>query len=316
MPYLLDGIDLATLGIQAGRGANSNIAIVGHLDLPGRMNSTSRAWGDQNGLEPYVTAEEIHLAGRDIDFNGVIKASSKTDFQTKLLQLYQHIDSFTDLVNFVTPRGTFEVFVRDQIQADYAGGGYGRIIIPFREPNPDLSGGSIPASDDPELVNGIDGVDFGALGFTVLSFGHMGIQYLSLKGILERPAPKSPNSIGYFEESYQITRTEAREYTMNCLIKKSTYAELETVVKNLYALFNSPGTRVLYLKNDVIRVVYVRNGFKVSNIHIGDTQVTALLEIYFTEASEAESEANYLLLGTVANEYVTTTIGQKIVVKV
>ena len=315
MAYLINGTDLATFGIIPGIAPGSNIALSGHLDFPVRLNKTSQPWADQGGIEPYVSAAEIQFAGRDIAFYCYLKAASRQAAETALLGFYDLLDGLSGLAAFSTPYGTFQVYIKEKIEPLYRGNGLCIMEIKFREPNPNLSGGSIPASADPETVNGIDGIDFGTLGFTVIDFSHLGIRYLSLKGILDRAAPKGQSFTNYFKEGFQVTKPEAREYTLNAIIEVSTYSQLETIVKNLFALFSAPGTRVIYLKNDLIRLVFVRNGFKIKNIQKRTGEVSALLEIEFTEASESAEDENYLLLTDTVGNYVTTTAGQKIVVK-
>lgn len=312
MPYLLNGTDLATFGITPGRASGSNISISGHLDFPSRMNVTGRSWGDENGMEPYVSTSEMQFGGRDIIFHGYLQGDTRAIVENKFMQLYEFLRALTDKVDFVTPHGTFSVYVKDAISPNYYKG-FAAFNIVFRDPIPDLSGGTIPASGDASNVNGIDGIDFAALGFNVVDFSHMGIRYLTLKGILDRPSPKSQSAIGYFSEAYQITRTEAREYTLNAVILANDYAALVQTAKNLYALFKAEGVRVIYLPHDVIRLVYVHKGFTIKNIDKRG-KTSALLEINFTEAQEA-GEDSYLFLVDTVNNYVVTTVGQKIVVR-
>lgn len=317
MAYLINGTNLEeAFGIIPGQAPGSNLSLQGHLDFPVRLNTTARSWADQGGIEPYVSAGEIQFAGRDIAFYCYLKAANKKAGETQLLQFYDFLDSLTDLAAFATPWGTFQVRVSDKIEASHKGEGFFTLTVKFREPVPDLTGGAIPESADPELVGGIDGVDFGALGFTVIDFTHLGIRYLTLKGIHERGAPKAQAAIGYFTEAYQVTKPQAREYTLNALIQAETYSQLAQTVKNLYALFKEPGTRALYLKNDLLRLVYVRNGFQIKQVQKSPDLVYCLLEIQFTEASESAENENYLILTDTAGNYVTTTAGQKIVIKI
>jgi hypothetical protein len=315
MSYSLEGELLTDFGIIAGRAPQSNIAVEGFLDFPKRINKTEHTWDDENGVDPYVSESEIQFGGRDLVFYGYVKGDSKTDAQNRLSQFYSFIDGFNSLVDFDTPRGSFRVYINSAIEVNYFGDGLCSIKITFRQPNVVLSGGSIPTSLDPENVNGIDGVDFGVLGFTVIDFTHMGVRFLTLKNILERPSPKAQNTVNYFREGFQVTRPQQREYTMNGIILADDYNEFEQTVKNLYEVFRTPGTRVIYLPNDVIRLVYVRNGFTVRGILDNPGKVFGLIEINFTEASEAAGDENYLFLADTVGNYVTTTIGQKIVVK-
>lgn len=313
MPYNLHGSNLTDFGIIPGRASGSNIAISGHLDFPVRRNKTEHVWGEQNGLEPYVSASEIMYDGRDITFHGFVKGSSRGDLDSKILGLYDLLDSVEsdELMTFTTPWGTFQVLVKGEIETEAYRNHYSKIKIQFREPEPDLSGGTIPSNGDPSEITGIDGIDFDSLGFSVVDFAGLGVKTTGLSGIFNRAEPQTQNTVGYFTEPYQVTKTGPKSFDLNAYIDVADYSTLQSVIKDLYALMKAPGTRVLYLKGDRLRIVYCKSGFEVTRIH---SKGAALIKIHFTIGEEFE-DVNYNVLGTVANDYVTTTTGQKILLK-
>lgn len=313
MSYSLHGVNLSTFGIIPLRADGSNIAMSGHLDLPSRRNKTEQIWGDQNGVEPYVSESEIMFNGRDITFHGIVKGSSKGNVDFKLLDLYGLLNSVgtEELMEFVTPWGTFNVFVNGEIETQYYPNGWSKITIPFREPHPDLSGGSIPENADPSDITGIDGIDFDSLGFSVVDLNGLGVKTTGLSGIFNRAAPQPQNAIGYYQEPFQVTKTGPKSFDLNALIEAEDYAGLVATIKDLYALLTAPGTRVIYLKGDRLRIVYCRDGFEVSRIH---SKGRALIQIHFVIGEEF-GDVDYKVLGDVAEDYVTTTTGQKILLK-
>lgn len=312
--YILHGSNLSIFGIMAGRAPDSNIAIEGHLDFPERRNKTEHIWGDQNGVEPYVSAPEIMFNGRQITFHGYVKGGSRGDLDIKLLGFYDLLQSLApnELMDFETNWGTFQVYVKGEIVTEVYRNNYSKITIPFYEPDPVLTGGTVPDNGDPEEITGIDGIDFDALGFTVVDFNGLGMKTTGLSGIFNRAAPQPQSAIGYFKEPWQVTKTGPKEFDLNAIIQTSNYAALKSTILNLYALFMTPGTRMLYLKGDRIRIVFVKKGFEVSHIR---SRGFAKVKIQFTEGAEYEEDDNLLVLGDTVGNHVTTTTGQKILIK-
>jgi hypothetical protein len=313
--YKLNNINLSEYNLMPSQAPGSHLAIEGFLDFPKRIHKTGHSWGDRNGIEPYVSSGEIFFGGRDIVFYGLVKGNDRDEAHNNLMELYDMLDQVDELVTLECDWGTFQVLVFGEIQVSYLGGGLCTVRIPFREPEPDLSGGALPLSSDPNSINGIDGVDFNDLGFQLLAFEQLGIRATSMSGQYNRPRPKPGEFISYGKEGYQVTKTEAREYQIKGAISTDTWAELESIVKGLYNLFKQPGARVLYIKNDKIRLAFCREGFRVFNI-LGGSKWDATVEINLTEAEEAAENETYLFLGDTLNRYVTTTTGQKILIKI
>jgi len=313
--YTINGIELSTYGIIPTQAVGSNLALEGFLSMPDRINKTEHSWGDSNGVEPYVSADELFWGGRNLTFYGIVKAASRDAANDALLEFYAMLDGLTDLTTLACDWGSWEVFVSGQIDVTYQGSGVCQLRIPFRQPMVDLTGGVIPSSPDFSSVEGIDGVNFQALGFTLARFQDMGIGASRIIGDLNRPAPKSQVSIGYHTEAFQVTKVDARELQLKGVIEAITYAALLATVKNLYALFAQPGTRILYVPEDRIRIVFMKSGFSISQI-MGGSRWVAVLDISLTESGEYAGNETYLLLGDTVGNYVTTTVGQKILIKI
>jgi len=316
MEYTLNGTALSTFGIvpSQARPKGSNIAVSGQLDFPKRINKTQHPWGDQDGVEPYVTDGEIQFGGRDIDFYFLMEAEDVTAVYALLFGLYDFIEGLTDLAALSCDFGTWNVLVRDEIQIQDLGGGALAGVIPFREPVPDLTG-VIPTEPDPDVIEGIDGVSWSSLGFSLVDFRQLGITRASLEGMLNRPKPKAGESIGYATETYQVTKVGARKYKLVGAIEAVDYAGLKTIISGLYALFAAEGTRVLYLSGDLIRIVYSEEGFEIDQVVV-DYKATARITINFTEATEYATSENWQFLGDTLGNFVATTTGQKILIRI
>lgn len=129
--YKLNNIALSTYGIIPGRIEGEGIAVKGIFDLPKRIGITGKDWDDEDGIEPYVAADEIFLAGRDILFAGLL-IGSKLEIENNINLLKAFIKTFNKVVPFETPYGTVCVYVTKITPKIYSGGA--TLLIEFREP--------------------------------------------------------------------------------------------------------------------------------------------------------------------------------------
>jgi hypothetical protein len=316
MEYYINGTALSTLGMipSQSKAKGSNIAVSGELDFPRRINKTNHPWGDRDGVEPYVSAGEIFFGGRDIDFHFLIEAADTNAAYAKLFQLYDLIEGLTGLATLSCDFGSWEVLVRDEIQIEDLGKGGLAGMIPFREPVCNLTG-VIPVAVDVDVVPGINGIAWSTLGFALVDFRQLGISRASLEGMLNRPKPKSGESQSYVTEGFQVTKTGARKYKLTGAIEAVDYAGLKTILSGLYALFAAAGTKVLYIADDLIRIVFCEEGFTVDQVVI-DYKATARIVINFTEATEYVTSENWQFLGDTVGNYVATTEGAKILIRI
>ncbi len=272
--YTLNGISMNTNGYLPGKHAGSDIALRGAWDMPARIGKTFHDWGTQKSVEPYVSADEIRFGGRDIDWAGYVRAGSRNDAIRKVFDLYGNMDAYTTTVPLVSDRfGTFNIYVRGNIEAAQVSGGWFSIRIPFREPVVDLTG-DIP---EPETGSetGIDGIGFKDLGFTVLS----------VAGRYNRPGPKSLQAIAYEHEPFRVAPTGLRESVLTGFIMQPDYESFQTAITGLYALFSKPGLRYILLPDDALRDFFVKDGFRVYDITTRGSKVAAKIDIRISEVA-------------------------------
>lgn len=257
--YTLNSHDLFTeYGIIAGHSPSSNIALQGCFDMPSRTGVLSHDWGDENGIEPFVSADDIFFEGRSVNFSGSIKGSNSV-LNTKLKLLYDDIKSFSGLSIFSTPYGDFSVLV-NQINPEYVNGGCS-VYMQFREPVVDLSGGTIPASGT--SANTIDSIPF-------LSFG---LYLFNSKDIYSLPEFKEMKYTSYGFEGYQITKRKNNILTLNGFVIGSSLIDFKNKIKALYSLFSSVGLRTIKLNGEVSVSCFATSGFKTENIYLYNTGI-------------------------------------------
>ncbi|WP_157972223.1 InlB B-repeat-containing protein [Pleomorphovibrio marinus] len=268
--YSLNQIPLADHGILPGKQPNSSIAIAGIFDFPERTGKTYHSWGDQHGIQPYIRADEIFFAGRDISLMGFVKAQNETEAIDKVLDLYQEIDAFNHLVLLTCKWGAFWVHVVDEITAQYISRGYFRIRMVFREPVPDLTG-TLPTGDSQNP--GIDGVEFKDLGL------------LPMKGfkVLNRSGAKQASYISHSQEGYGRKKRGLNEYTLSFHIQEPSFVSFLGKIRGLYEMMKSPGLRTLRHMDGTYREVFVKDGFSLQNIKHTKTYFYSRINISFAE---------------------------------
>ncbi|MGV8136492.1 MAG: hypothetical protein AB2L20_14885 [Mangrovibacterium sp.] len=284
MSWKLNNIDLSDYGILPGRMANSHIAVSGCFDLPARIGDTYHEWDDEDGIEPYVDADELFFAGRDITFQGLIRAGRSSYWQLK--QLYDTIDTFTGPVAFETPYGTFNVLVSSITPTHY--NGMTEIEMKLREPVVTLTGGVLPATGSGRYK--IDGIQTEAFGL-----------YISTQK--DRTAlsdSKQQYFLKHGEEGYQITKRKAKKLTLTGFVKGNSVADFISKIKGLYLLFSSEGLRTLNLHNEIEVQAFAVDGFKVTNVLVaGDVVASFSIELMLT------GEGYYTLLNYAGNDILT-----------
>jgi len=324
--YFLNGKNLKTAyGITALQAEGSNLAISGAWDFPVRTGKCFHDWGDDDGIEPYVSAEEIRFAGRDIVFVGMVSAATEKQALVSCYKLYNDIGGFNSLVPFEAEGlGKWMVIVKSEIKAEYIGSGYCKITITFREPVCDLSG-ILPTNkleynpvtdhlDNPIYINNqplhIGSINFDGYGIDGVMFRNLGLIILDFTGHFGRPAAKDGEYTSYQNEGFKITRHSAREITMKALIVQPGYEAFKAALKGLYKLFSKEGLRYITKENDFLRDFFVKDGFAVSDVNIEAKRVVAVLEMKLTEAKAWQ---NWSILTDANNNEIVTELGNIII---
>lgn len=252
MAYLLDTFDFSDYGIEPGHAPNSNIALSGHCDMPSRIGVTERDWGEWDGVEPYVDADEIFYGGRDITFYGFIIGTEQEVFDN-LTNFRNDIDWTSALRVLSTPYGSYSVQMKSIVPGYLRGGA--TVTIVFREPVPDLTGGELPATGTDDYT--IDSIPMKSFGL-----------YVSKKDkMANAPDLKPMRFTQYGSEGYQIVPRQTSSLEFNGAIIGNTLALFQANIKALYKLFSSPGLRTVKLNGVDLGSFYMTEGFKVTGIY-------------------------------------------------
>jgi hypothetical protein len=249
--YKLNDILLSDYSIVAGQAPNSNIPVSGIFDLPQRIGKTYQEWAEEDGVEPYVLADEIFLGGRDITFYGLIMGS-QTEIQSKLNIFKSAISAFTDLVVFTTDYGNYNVII-NEITLDLLSG-LGSFVIKMREPQPADKVVALPFTG--VNIYTIDSIPLSSFGLTVTK----------VIGRCSMSDMKQQNFTIWDQEGYQVTGRKAETITINGIIQATDLTTFQYYTNALYKIFMAPNLRKLMLDDYMTIEGFAIDGFNVSAV--------------------------------------------------
>lgn len=265
--YKLNNIPLSNYGIYPGQAPLSNLALSGFLDMPERLGKTFHDWLDDEGLEPYVEADELFFGSRTITFHGLIAGTSQQDAVLKLREVYEDFGRLTDLIALSTPWGDFQVYLKDKIQARYMGNGWATLQMVFEQPLVAIPDEALPGERTIEQYH-IDNIPFTAFGAFIEQ----------TEGQYDRPELKAANFTSYNEAGYQLTKIGQSEVALRLWFHAADMATLQANVGAFHKLLASPGTRVINV-DDTERDGFVVGGFKVNEIRSLSGQTICQLNV-------------------------------------
>jgi hypothetical protein len=268
--YYLNGKNIADYGIIPGQSNNSNLAIAGCWDMPVRTGKTYHEWPDENGIEPYLRADEIFFAGRDITFTFYVAASDRETAIKKCYALYDDINSFTGLVPFSSDLyGSYNVQVKDEVKIEYLGSGYCKGVITMREPIVNLTG---IAFDTDFQRPSIDDCSLQSMGFAIVSMTDQ----------FNRPGAKPAEVTAYGYEGYKVAKTGPRIFNLELAGSFGSYYEFNMSIRGLAAMLAKPNARTL-IHNGITREFFAKDGFKLDRMQKEGEQYKCTLKMALTE---------------------------------
>jgi hypothetical protein len=320
--YKLNNVSLESYGVIPIQSSDTNLAITGAWDMPARIGKTFHDWGNnQDGIEPYVLAEEIRFGGIDISLNALVRGSDKNDALRKTYTFYDHLRVPGVLS---CDWGSWTVLANGEAKGEYLSEGYARLTIPFRcpvvpmptslptniltyEPTTDEQGRIILVNGAP-LYSSIRKYD--GLGIDGVGFDSLGLIITGIDDQFTRPALKGGEVTAYRAEGYRSSALKEREITINAAIVQHDYPAFLSVVNGLKTLFSKPGLRYITRKQDALRDFFVKDGFKITGVRVNDGQVVGFLEVKLTEV---DAFLNWHLLANTQGQLINTQLGNIII---
>ncbi|WP_313411067.1 hypothetical protein [Sphingobacterium multivorum] len=275
--YTLNGIPFSDYGITESQIQGSNVALEGAWDMPSRMGKTFYDWGDEDGIEPYLRADEIFIGGRDIKFVGFIQGESRESVLENIDDFFSSIDESV-LMELSGDLGTWMVYIGSEVSVEYHyEDNFATVEFTFREPVVTIENVDFPVADNAN--ESIDNMSWDSLGVTLLS----------LKNDLNRPNIKSRQVTAYGIERYEGSKRGFRQLEFKAIIIQPDYESFKIVLNRLYKLFKSPNARTLKMPDGTVREVFVKDGFQITNLTIEEGEVIAELDITFCEIRQLQN---------------------------
>lgn len=320
--YKLNNVSLESYGVIPIQSSDTNLAITGAWDMPARIGKTFHDWGnDQDGIEPYVLADEIRFGGIDINLNALVRGNDKNDALRKAYAFYEQLRVPGVLS---CDWGIWNVIVKDQVKGQYKGDGYVQIEVQFRcpvVPMPTTLPTNIltyqPTLDNEGRVILVNGAPlhssvrkYDGLGIDGVGFDSLGLIITSIENQFTRPAPKGGEVTSYRTEGYRSSSLKEREITINAAIVQTSYEGFLQVVNGLKALFAKPGLRYITREDDALRDFFVKDGFQITGVRVNDGQVIGFLNVKLTEVN---AFLDWNLLANPSGQLIDTNLGNIII---
>lgn len=190
------------------------------------------------------------------------------------------------------------MYQKDEIKSEYYHQGIIKLQMSFREPEITFLG-AIPAQDNSNF--GIDGISFQTLGLKVLD----------VEGRHNLASTKPQQFTAYSKEGYQITKRNAREIGLKCIILGTSLNDFSNKIKSLQKLFAKEGLRTITYRHDALRTFFVKDGFQVSDVYVEAGRVFGVLNVRCVQVGQT---LDWDFLTTNSGEPILTNTGAYIYV--
>ena len=259
----LNGVNFTTYGLSLSQAPSSNISIEHCWDLPERVGDTYYSWAENDAVTPFVDAEDLIYAGRDLTLHASIFGTN-AEIRGHLSDLYTAVRAFTTPVTLASQYGSFSVLVKSIVPEMMHGAA--KVVITFREPVVTLTGGTLPAAA--VSLNTFDGIPFSSFGF----------YFSGAKELDSLPEAKEQFFTSYATEGYQLTKREANNFELNGFIIATSLADFNSKILALYKLFTKAGTISVVL-NGTTLTCFAIEGFQVSDVILYSSGMVARFTI-------------------------------------
>lgn len=229
--------------------ANGDIAISGCFDLPKRKGTTYVNWPLLNSVEPYVDADDIEFSEREITLYGIITEDSDNN----IWLLKEFLESLPETFTLSCKWGNWNV-KHNNITIETVNRISSKVTLKFTESNPVLSGILPPISETKEIDN-----------YQWISFG---LWIKGISGYQSIGTPKKLNVTQNLSSSLpSFGGRDKTEITVSGIIESSNIDQFKNNISALYALFGSPGIRLIQYRDLEIKC-FCADGFTISDVKI------------------------------------------------
>ena len=226
MAYSIESNDFSTYNMHI-------ISSMGALDFPKRLGDIDHDWKDENGVEAYVEAVDLHWDGREIQLLAFYEGSDLLSDMNTFRGLYEGVDAA-----LITTYGSHTAILKDiKVRDMFSANAKAILVLKFWEP-------SVTVPSVPSVIGG-SGTSLGGYDF----LQDFGLMVESVNGLNDVAYRKKELTHGNQAVQFSDNRKN-RMVSIHMNGVYSTLANLITAVNNLHAVLRSVNLKVLSYQGD------------------------------------------------------------------
>lgn len=138
--YYLNDTPLAAFGFVPGHASGSNIALSGAWDMPARTGDSYRQWDGEDGVEPYVSADDRFAFGsREIQLAGHLVADDEASLRENTERFLRFLAALPATSQLRCDWGQWSVGLRKELKINPRRN-IASVTLAFTEPAPAMPG--------------------------------------------------------------------------------------------------------------------------------------------------------------------------------
>ncbi|MCC8061630.1 MAG: hypothetical protein LIO68_00095 [Rikenellaceae bacterium] len=138
--YYLNDTPLAAFGFVPGHASGSNIALSGAWDMPARTGDSYRQWDGEDGVEPYVSADDGFAFGsREIELAGHLVADDEASLRENIERFRRFLAALPATSQLRCDWGQWSVGLRKEVKITPRRN-IASVTLAFTEPAPAMPG--------------------------------------------------------------------------------------------------------------------------------------------------------------------------------